>query len=375
MLPESKITFQEMTDWYTNLKSVKKLASCNRVQIALNNFNQDFGSREVVSINLTDIENYQEDRTENGMASATVDMEISLVKTMITKAFYNDKIDGRPLKVFNNLKRMLKKGANARKRILTNLEYINLVLASPDHLRNPIIVAYNCGMRKGEIRKLRWRHIDWQNMFIRLPADVTKEGRAKNIPINSHVKMVLESIKPKPQVVSGGHHDFVFTYRGAPIKNAGGLRRSFVTACKKADYGSGRDKEAGFIFHDIRRTFKTNMLAAGVQKEYRDIIVGHSLSGMDARYIVPDEDVLTKAMVQYTKWSDDQIKATLENVDQTVDHDEEADKSYSNKGLLDNTLENILHVKYRKLRNQKGNFYKVFNLECPRRESNTRHMD
>ena len=37
--------------------------------------------------------------------------------------------------------------------------------------------------------------------------------------------------------------------------------------------------------HDLRRTVKTNMLAAGVDKTYRDLALGHSLQGMDAHCI------------------------------------------------------------------------------------------
>ena len=51
------------------------------------------------------------------------------------------------------------------------------------------------------------------------------------------------------------------------------------------------------------------MPAAGVG---RDLIIGHSMQGMDAHYIVPSEAMLTQAMDKYTRWLDDQ------NVDQRV---------------------------------------------------------
>lgn len=67
--------------------------------------------------------------------------------------------------------------------------------------------------------------------------------------------------------------------------------------------------------HDIRRTVKTNMLKAGVKKVYRDLILGHSLQGMDVHYIQLDNDDLKAAMAQYTSWLDNQIQ----NVDHSVD--------------------------------------------------------
>jgi len=46
----------------------------------------------------------------------------------------------------------------------------------------------------------------------------------------------------------------------------------------------GRDIKDGFIFHDIRHTFVTNMRKAGVSKSVRMSITGHAPKDMDDRY-------------------------------------------------------------------------------------------
>jgi hypothetical protein len=51
------------------------------------------------------------------------------------------------------------------------------------------------------------------------------------------------------------------------------------------------------------------MLRAVVSKVYRDMIVGHSLKGLDAYYIKPDDDDLKRAMDVYTAWFDEQLEA------------------------------------------------------------------
>jgi len=177
-------------------------------------------------------------------------------------------------------------------------------------------------MRPGEVRKLRWSYIDWQGGFIELPPEVTKEGaksaETKRIPINHNVKAVLNKRRPSPGVVSDNHHEnYVFAYQGKPIKGAQGSRKSFKTACENAGLVYGED---GIIFHDFRRSVKTNMLTAGIQKEYRDKILGHSLKGMDRHYILPSEDNLKNAMDQYTDWLDSQVEAVWENLDHFLDH-------------------------------------------------------
>jgi hypothetical protein len=58
------------------------------------------------------------------------------------------------------------------------------------------------------------------------------------------------------------------------------------------------------------------MLNAGVDKVHRDIILGHSLTGMDIHYMSPSEDDLHRAMSKYTAWLDAQLKT----VDHIVDH-------------------------------------------------------
>jgi integrase len=313
MLPESNMTFNDLTGWYLALKTVKKLASYDRVRLALNNFNKVFGNQIVGTIIPVNLEDFQEKRLEQGMAPATVDMEISITKTMVTKAFDNDMVDGRALKAFRSIKRKLKKGSNARKRILTFIEYIRLFKSAATHLKPILKVAYNTGMRLGELRLLKWSYIDRKAGFIRLPANATKEKKSKNIPINHNVQEVLKNI---PRALK---HDFVFTYRGNPIRSKNGLKNSFKTACKHANIPCGRNIPDGIIFHDIRRTVKTNMLNAGVDKAHRDLILGHSLEGMDVHYIAPDEHTLKQAMEKYTRWLDDQIAHALASVDHPVD--------------------------------------------------------
>ena len=137
-------------------------------------------------------------------------------------------------------------------------------------------------------------------MFIRLPKEITKEKKDKHIPINHHVKNVLGNI---PRSIN---HDFIFTHRGKPFLTDQAMI-SFKTACRKAGIPYGQKVSDGITFHDIRRTVKTNMLNAGLDKAHRDIILGHSLQGMDAHYLKPSDEDLRKAMDKYTEWLDEKV--------------------------------------------------------------------
>lgn len=309
-VPAERMTFTELAEWYLDLSPVKKLSSYIRIKQGVANFNRVFGNRIVSSLKPLDLEEYQEKREEDGRAPATIDMEISLVKTMAIKAFDNDLVDGRTVKAFRTVKRKLRKAANARKRTITIEEYLKLVDLAPDHLKAFLTVAFNTGMRTGEIRALRWSHIDREKWVIRLPEGLTKEHKAKVIPINHHVKKVLVAL---PRTL---HHDFVLTYRNEPIVTAGGIKKSFISACGKAEIPYGQHLGNGITFHDIRRTVKTNMLSAGIDKVYRDTILGHSLTGMDVHYISPSEEDLHRAMGVYTAWLDAQFQSVAHSVAQ-----------------------------------------------------------
>ena len=64
------------------------------------------------------------------------------------------------------------------------------------------------------------------------------------------------------------------------------------------------------------------MAVAGIDKVYRDAILGHSLKGMDAYYIVPTDESLTEAMLKYTVWLDEQIEVVSAIVSQNVSQNE-----------------------------------------------------
>jgi integrase len=306
---EARTTFSDLIDWYLSRGDVKRLRSLERIEDSLENFRAVFGKRFINTVKPDDLSDYQIKREDAGKTAATIDMELSIAKTMINRAFDNDLVSGKTLKTFRSIKRRLTKGSNARERTMSVKEYLALLEAAQPHLKGILILAYNTGMRKGEILHLKLGHIDSKKGFIRLKKEDTKEKKPKNIPINAHVQKVLTEI---PRAL---HHDYVFTYRGKPI--AMGLRKSMRAACDAIGIKYGMNIDDGIRFHDIRTTVKTNMLRAGVDKAVRDVILGHSLQGMDKYYLQPKDDDLKTAMKKYTLWLDREIKKA--KVDHSVD--------------------------------------------------------
>lgn len=302
MLPESNQRFSELTEWYLGLEKIKALAYYDVLKINLDSFNAVFGNDIVSRIKPADLENYQARRKKEGYSDSYIDQEIGAAKTVINKAFDNDIVGGDTLKAFRRVKKLLKKGSNARKRVLSYSEYQKLYDALPSHTVPVVATAFWTGMRRGEILNLTWDKVDLNDRMIRLESDDTKEGLSKKVPIS---RTLTNSLKKLPR---GLHNDYVFLFRGKPIRD---IREGFKNGCDNAGIPYGRKVKDGFTFHDLRHTTKTFMRKAGVDKNVRAIIFGHSVGGdMDFRYDYVDETDLLDAI--------DRTETYLENVSENV---------------------------------------------------------
>ena len=98
---------------------------------------------------------------------------------------------------------------------------------------------------------------------------------------------------------------------GRPRPDGGGHKKG---RSGKAGILYGQHEPSGITFHDIRRTVKTNMVNAGVDQVHRNIMLGHSLHGMDVHYMAPSEDDLDMAMRKYTECLDSQILQSVDHI-------------------------------------------------------------
>ncbi|MCX5842169.1 MAG: tyrosine-type recombinase/integrase [Deltaproteobacteria bacterium] len=89
------------------------------------------------------------------------------------------------------------------------------------------------------------------------------------------------------------------------------MRTSLRRACRDAGIPYGRGIKDGFVFHDTRHCFNTNMRKSGVPESVIMKITGHSTREMFLRYDTVDATDTQKAV--------DQMEAHLKSVDQTVD--------------------------------------------------------
>jgi integrase len=137
-----------------------------------------------------------------------------------------------------------------------------------------------------------------------LEPEDTKDREARKVPICNELYRLLYSMPNRIQVSNENNH--VFQYRGKPIAD---IRKGIKDACKKAGIKYGRSIKGGFVFHDLRHTFNTNMRKAGVAESVIMKITGHSTREMFDRYNTIDESDSRQAIYHFESF--------LSNVHQT----------------------------------------------------------
>ncbi len=277
---DERILFRDMAKVYLEAYSKPNKRSARRDETCIRSLNSIFGTRYLHEITGLDIEKYKLKRKEK-VTNATINRDLQCLKHVFKKAIEWGKISYSPA-----AKVKLLKERNTRTRYLEEEEIKALVDVCCDHLRPIVISALNTGMRKAEILNLKWKDIDFRQRMICLLD--TKNNERREIPVNDILFKTLLRVKKNPA------SPYVFCKKdGRPYDN---VRRSFDTAKKKAGI-------KGFRFHDLRHTFASHLVMAGVDLKTIQELLGHKSIDMTVRYshLSPDHkklalDILCKRM-------------------------------------------------------------------------------
>jgi integrase len=131
-------------------------------------------------------------------------------------------------------------------------------------------MAYQTGMRSGEILNLTWDRVDLKAGLIRLKAEDTKTDDARIVPLTSELTVCLKDLYKVRYL----HKSHVFLVDGQSVQS---VKTAFRAACRRA-------KITGFRFHDFRHTAVTNMRRAGIDHLTIMKITGHKTLSVFKRY-------------------------------------------------------------------------------------------
>jgi integrase len=267
-LPSKKPSpmFERMAeDYFAYYRANRKPLSVRRHDMAYRALKSAFTGKRLADITPFLIERYKQKRKQAGVSEVTINRELAFLKNLFSKSVEWGKASENPVK-----KVRLYREDNARTRFLTDEEEANLLTHCGPQLKPLVVTALHTGFRASELLSLMWQDIDFRRGVVTVQAGYAKNGEGRSVPLNDTLTMVLKSAK-----VPQAREERVFCNRnGLPY-------RSFRTAFERAVRQAGI---ADFTFHDLRHTFASRLVMAGVDLPTVKELMGHKHITMTLRY-------------------------------------------------------------------------------------------
>ena len=276
--PRKSPLFKEFAEGFINHKrAVLRSTSAARIEYALKPLRQRFALKRLNNISTFEIEKYRRDRKDKGRTDATINRELQTLRHLFNKALAWEEVEHNPMRGVK-----LKREENARVRFLTREEEDRLLEACGESLRAIVTAALNTGFRRSELLSLTWPDVDFDRGLITVQAAYAKNGERRSIPINRELRWVLEQLKAK----AGDSTQVFLNTFGKPYKLVSTV---FDEAVERAGMED-------FHFHDLRHTFASRLVMAGVDLRTVQVLMAHKTINMTLRYSHLAPDHLKKAI-------------------------------------------------------------------------------
>jgi len=240
-----------------------------------------FGDVPVLRITKSLTEEYRRARhSGSSIKEATINRDLSVLRHILYWAVDEQLIPANPL-----TRLRMARERRTRRQVLSVAEEQLLLSAAQGHLRTMIILALDTGMRRGEITGERWEDIDFAQKVLYVTRSKTPEGESREIPLSARLLKLLGAQRQT--------RGLVIEFRGRPVKI---IKTTWKTAFRISKLRHVR-------FHDLRHTFNTRLMEAGVMQEVRMALMGHSSgSRVHSTYTHIELPVKREAIEKLEKW-------------------------------------------------------------------------
>ncbi|MBN2498258.1 MAG: site-specific integrase [Deltaproteobacteria bacterium] len=210
------------------------------------------------------LEAYRQGRADAGRATATINRELAALSAALRWALSKGWIQRMP-------RFEMPPPRNEQTEFLSRDEVARVLLVANEPMRSLFRFAAATGCRQGEILALRWSWISERTRMLNLPADATKNGRSRHVPLNTDA---LEALAVRRREACG---ELVFHRGDGEALNSAVAWRAWANALKAAGVRHVR-------FHALRHTYASWLAEAGVDLNRIRELLGHRSLGQVMRY-------------------------------------------------------------------------------------------
>jgi integrase len=227
-----------------------------------------FGKRKLMDIQTREIQQYHADLKDSHCA-ATANRHLSLISRMYRLAVQWGRVERNPCTGIAKFKEN-----NQRQRFLTPEEIGRMYQAMENEPSKVAVAALKflllTGARKEEALQARWENVDLDNGVWFLPQ--TKSGKGRYVQLNSEAQTLLRSLQRENE------SPWVFPSKRYPDKRLNNPRKVFDRVLTAAGIEHLR-------LHDLRHTYSSLAINAGVSLSIIQNMLGHQSSAMTLRYV------------------------------------------------------------------------------------------
>jgi integrase len=251
-----------------------------------NHLKGPLGQKKLSDISSFTLEKLKSELTKRELAPATVKHCLVLVGEIFNKAIKWGKYKGQnPVKgvklptLSNRRERFL--SHEEADRILTELQNVS------QSVHAQALLSLHCGLRAGEIFKLKRQDLDFENGIIRIMDPKNKSPRPAYM--TQAVRETLKANLPE----NPGELIFKHRWNGEARHN---VSRTFDRTVKKLGFNKDvEDRRQRVVFHTLRHTFGSWLAIQGTPLLTIKELLGHKTLAMTERYAHLSPDVKKEA--------------------------------------------------------------------------------